>query len=230
MFTEVETGNRIKIITGHFGSGKTEFAINYALYLRRYFDKVAAVDLDIINTYFRLREKMDFLSEHGVESFSSSMREKNALDIPAVDAAILKPLENKDYKAVLDVGGNPKGSLSLGRYRDILKREGYDHYFVINRNRPETKDFQSVRDLIGQVEGHSQTKVTGIINTTHFLKETKADDLLYGDELAREVSEKLNLPYVYAVCLRSIEKEVRALNLAAEVFPIDLYFREDWML
>ena len=61
MFTEVETGNRIKIITGHFGSGKTEFAINYALYLRKYFDKVAAVDLDIINTYFRLREKMDFL-------------------------------------------------------------------------------------------------------------------------------------------------------------------------
>ena len=212
MFTEVEKGNRIKIITGHFGSGKTEFAINYALYLRKYFDKVAAVDLDIINTYFRLREKMDFLKENGVESFSSNMR------------------ENKDYRAVLDVGGNPKGSLSLGRYRDILKREGYDHYFVINRNRPETKDFKSVRDFIGQVEGHSQTKVTGIINTTHFLKETTADDLLYGDELAREVSEKLNLPYVYAVCLRSIESDVRALNLAAEVFPIDLYFREDWML
>ena len=173
---------------------------------------------------------MDFLDERGVESFSSNMREKNSLDIPAVDAAILKPLENKDYRAVLDVGGNPKGSLSLGRYRDILKREGYDHYFVINRNRPETKDFESVRDFIGQVEGHSQTKVTGIINTTHFLKETTVDDILYGDELAREVSKKLNLPYVYAVCLKSIEKEVRDLNLEAEVFPIDLFFREDWML
>ncbi|MET3617170.1 MinD superfamily P-loop ATPase [Peptoniphilus olsenii] len=230
MYAEVETGNRIKIITGHFGSGKTEFSINYALYLRQFFDKVAAVDLDIINTYFRIREQMDFLAEKGIESFSSNIPRGNSLDIPAIDPAILKPLQNEDYMAVLDVGGNPKGSLSLGRYREILSKTGYDHYFVINRNRPETKDYKSVREFIGQMEGHSQTKITGIINTTHMLKNTSVDDILYGDELAREVSEKLNLPYVYAVCLRDIEKEVRSKDIGAEIFPIDLYFRKDWML
>lgn len=230
MFHEVEKGKRIKIITGHFGSGKTEFSINYSLYLKKFFENVAIVDLDIINMYFRIREKMDFLESQQLEVFSSKIPKSNTLDIPAVDPAILKPLENDSYMAVLDVGGNPKGSLSLGRYRDLLAEKGYDHYFVINRNRPETQTVEQIKDFINQVQSHSQTKITGLINTTHMLKDTRVEDILYGDELVREVSSHLQLPVIYTVCISSIAHEVREKGVAGEVFPIELYFRDEWML
>lgn len=229
MYSEVETGNRITIITGHFGSGKTEFSINYSLYLKQFFDKVAIVDLDIINMYFRIREKQDLLEERGLEVFSSKIPRGNTLDLPAVDPAILKPLENRQYQAVLDIGGNPKGALSLGRYRKLLAEEGYDHYFVINRNRPETQNADQIKAFIDQIQGHSQTRITGLINTTHMLKNTSVDDIRYGEELMDEVSRLMNLPKVYTVCRKEIYDQVKALELDSEIFPIELYFREAWM-
>lgn len=224
-------GHRIKLITGHFGSGKTEFAINYALFLRKYFPKVAAIDLDTINMYFRLREKIDFFEDHGITILGSSMKKAQTLDIPAIDPQILMPLENDDYQAVLDIGGNPKGSLSLGRYRDLLANKGYDHYFVINRNRPETKDVADIVAFIKSTEAHSQTKVTGLINTTHMLKDTSVDDIYYGQEIVEEVANLLNLPVIYTVALSDVAKKLAEEgSIKNEIFPINLYFRDNWMI
>lgn len=224
-------GNRIKIITGHFGSGKTEFSINYCLFLKKYFEKVAAIDLDIINMYFRIREKMDFLESNGIEVYGSIMKKMQALDVPAIDPMILMPIENKDYQVVMDIGGNPKGSLSLGRYRELLSNTSYDHYFVINRNRPETKEVSDIIAFIKSTEAHSQTRVTGLINTTHMLKDTTKEDVLYGQEIVEKVSEMLNIPVVYTACIRSVAEELERENsIKNEIFPIDLYFRDDWMI
>ncbi len=226
-----DSDKRIKLITGHFGSGKTEFSINYAVFLKKLYSKVAVVDLDIINTYFRVREKMDFLESLGIESFSSSLAKGNSLDLPALDPAILKPLENKEYKVVVDMGGNPKGALPLGRYRDVLDPNDYDNYFVINRNRPETSTVSGVVDFIHDTESYSQTRVTGLINTTHMLKNTTKEDLLFGQELVEEVSQKLNLPIIYIAAKSSVAEELMEIDsIKDKVFPLELYFRDNWMV
>ena len=48
---------RIRIIIGHYGSGKSEFSINYAVKLAEMGRKVTLADIDIVNMYFRSREK-----------------------------------------------------------------------------------------------------------------------------------------------------------------------------
>ncbi|KXO16227.1 ATP-binding protein [Peptoniphilus sp. GNH] len=221
--------NRIKIISGHFGSGKTEFSINYGIYLKKHFPKVAVVDLDIINTYFRIRERQDYLEKIGIECISSAIPQSNALDIPALSADILRPLENDDYQVVIDAGGNPKGILPLGRYKGILQKTPYEHFMVINRNRPETSNFQDALGFLRQIEAYSQTKVTGLINTTHMLKDTRVEDVYYGQELVKELSEKLGLPVVYTACIESVAEKLERDSILGEIFPLKLMFRDGWM-
>ena len=219
---------RITIVTGHFGSGKTEFAINYALKEKEKHDKLAIVDLDIINMYFRLRENKDFLEGQGIECISSLV-EGNSLDIPALDPSILRPLENKDYKLIIDVGGNPSGARALGRYSNLIKREAYEHIFVLNRNRPETKDLESTLEFIAGIEERSGTKISGLVNNTHFLADSQVEDLYYGDELAKELASELNIPIKYTMVNKNLMGKLNKKQLGGELLEIDLYFRQDWM-
>nr|WP_072537170.1 ATP-binding protein [Anaerococcus mediterraneensis] len=226
---------RIRIVSGHFGSGKTEFSINYILELKKHFEKVAAIDLDIINMYFRLREQIDFLEEEGVSNFSSSLPRANAFDLPALDSKIMVSLADETYQTVVDLGGNPKGSLPLGRYREILETKDYDHFFVINRNRPETATVDDTIRFLREIEDYSKTRVTGLINTTNMLKETTVDDVLFGQELVEKVSEKTSLPIKYIVAIKDVAEELKNSdrldeNMKDKIFPINLYFREQWML
>ena len=48
---------RITLIVGHYGSGKTEFSVNHVINLKKQYDKVAILDMDIANPYFRSRER-----------------------------------------------------------------------------------------------------------------------------------------------------------------------------
>lgn len=226
---------RIRIVSGHFGSGKTEFSINYILELKKHFEKVAAIDLDIINMYFRLREQIDFLEEEGVSNFSSSLPRANAFDLPALDSKIMVSLADETYQTVVDLGGNPKGSLPLGRYKEILETKDYDHFFVINRNRPETATVDDTIRFLREIEDYSKTRVTGLINTTNMLKETTVDDILFGQELVEKVSEKTSLPIKYIVAIKDVAEELKNSdrldeNMKDKIFPINLYFREQWML
>lgn len=219
--------NRIRIITGHYGSGKTEFAVNYAVKLAKNGRKVALADLDVVNPYFRSREKSDLLSELGIKVIGSSI-EALAADVPAVSAEIYAPLQDESYDVVLDVGGDPVGARALGRYHNYFKEGKYDMLFVINANRPETQDVENTIKYLREIERTSRAKVTGLINNTHLLKSTTVEDVLRGQKLAEEVSEALNIPIKYIATLEHVAKELPS-NLNGEIFPITLYMREEWM-
>lgn len=233
LIKEVVYINRINIIYGHFGSGKTEFSINYALYLKKFYEKVAIVDLDIINMYFRIREKREFLEQKGIDVYYSSLRDSDNLDIPALDPNIVYPIKNKDYHVIIDCGGDPKGALVLNRYKDILKDT--NNIFVINRHRDQTSTKDKALSYIKEIELYSGQKVSEIVNNTHMLKDTSLDDVLYGYQLAKDLAKERNINLKYNVCKKDIyDKMVNDLNIASEIreklFPIDLIFRENWML
>jgi len=219
---------RIRIITGHYGSGKTEFSINYAIKLSESNKKVALCDLDVVNLYFRSREKEDILKEKGIRVIGSSMR-GNAVDIPAISSEVLAPIEDKSYDAVFDVGGDPAGARTLGRYKPFLKEGDYDMFIVLNANRPETMTKEKVLEYIIKIEDTSRLKATGLVNNTHMLKQTQIDDILKGYELAEEVSLATGLDIKYNVCLETLIEKLPT-NLKGEIFPIKLYMREEWMI
>ncbi|MBZ2175963.1 ATP-binding protein [Schnuerera sp. xch1] len=219
---------RLRIIVGHYGSGKTEFSVNYAIKLAEKGKKVALGDLDIVNLYFRSREKTEELKKLGVKVISSSIK-GSGVDIPAISAEIITPMQDKTYEAVLDVGGDPAGARTLGRYFQYFVEGQYDMFFVLNANRPETQTVAKSIEYMKKIEYTARAKVTGIINNTHMLKSTTIDDVLMGQELVEKISEKTDIPVKYVVALEDVARELPS-NLEGEIFPIKLYMREEWMV
>lgn len=218
---------RIRIITGHYGSGKTEFAVNYSVKLANEGKKVALADLDVVNPYFRSREKTEELSEIGVKVMGSSIK-GSAGDVPAVSAEINGPLQNEEIEAVLDVGGDPAGARALGRYVNYFKEGKYDMFLVLNANRPETQTVEKAIEYLREIERVSRAKITGLVNNTHLLKSTTVEDVLEGQKLVEKVSEETGIPVKYVSALESVAKELPK-DIKGEIFPIKLYMREEWM-
>lgn len=219
--------NRVKIIIGHYGSGKTEFAVNYALKLAETGKKVAIADLDIVNVYFRSREKKELFESKGITVISSSI-DAPALDLPAVAAQIVTPLQDTSYEFVMDIGGDPVGARVLGAYKDYLVDGKYDMFCVINANRPETNTPEKAIAYLKNIEYVARARVTGLINNTHLLKETTVEEVLRGQALVESVSAELNIPIKYVAALEDVAVQLPQ-EIEGEIFPIHLVMREDWM-
>ena len=219
---------RLRFIIGHYGSGKTEFSINYAIKLAEMGKKVALADLDVVNLYFRSREKTEILEKLGVKVIGSSI-EASAVDIPAISAEIVTPMQDDTYEAVMDVGGDPAGARVLGRYNEYFIEGNYDMFFVLNGNRPETQTVEKSIEYLKNIEDTARAKVTGIINNTHMLKSTTVEDVLRGQKLALEVSQRVNIPIKYISAIENVARELPK-NLEGEIFPMTLYMREEWMI
>ncbi|MCT8138853.1 ATP-binding protein [Anaerobacillus sp. CMMVII] len=188
---------RIKILTGHFGSGKTEISINLAIKEAKQFSKVALNDLDVINPYFRSRDVGEHLKELGVELIAPKGILAQA-DLPIVSPEIYRVLQDKSYRVIIDVGGDKDGATALGQYYHHLKDEDYELLFVINTNRPYVSSVEGVINTIREIESVSRLTVTGLINNTNLgSQETTAANLLQGIKVSEEVSERLNIPFLY---------------------------------
>lgn len=224
----IKNDKRIRIIIGHYGSGKSEFSMNYVTKLRDLTDaKVAISDLDIVNVYFRTREKRDFLQSKNIMPIDSSIQ-ATSLDLPAVSAQVTAPLTDKSYDYVIDVGGDDVGARVLGRFSHLVEKDDYDMFCVVNANREQTQTTSDVINHIRAIENSSKLKVTGLINNTHLVRETTIEDILKGRELVKEVSNITNIPIKYVTCLESLIPQLPT-NLDGDVFPINLYMRECWM-
>ena len=130
--------HRVSIITGHYGTGKTELAVNLALALAGEGCRVMLADLDIVNPYFRSRERRPQLEAAGIQVISSPQACSDA-DVPALPAELLAILENRDVRGVLDIGGDPVGARVLARFQPKIIAEDYQLIFVLNANRPEVR-------------------------------------------------------------------------------------------
>lgn len=129
---------RIRIVTGHYGSGKTEFVVNYAIELAKQGKNVAIADLDVVNVYFRSREKAEMLEALGIKVISGALGHNANLDLPAISAGVLGPLQDDSYDLILDIGGDSVGARVLARYKNMLVDGSYDLFCVFNGNREQT--------------------------------------------------------------------------------------------
>lgn len=218
--------HRIQIITGHYGSGKTEFAVNLALKFAADGDKTALADLDIVNPYFRSAERRELLENNGIRVIATSF--SGVMDVPAVSPEVMAIFDDPSYRGVIDLGGDPEGARMLGRYEPQLAREGYDLLCVVNANRPETNAPEKVLSYMEYIEMACRQKITGLVNNTHLCRETSAEDIIKGAELVREVSKLSGLPVVWHSVESKFVDQVKNQLGEGKILPIEIYMCKPW--
>lgn len=202
---------RINIFTGHFGSGKTEVSINYAMNLLRAGYKTAIVDLDIVNPYFRTADVKDKLKEMGIHVIVPPYANTN-VDIPALPAEINTLFENKSFSVVFDVGGDNIGATALGRYKQDIIENGYDMFIVVNTNRPFTDTQEKIKRAVYEIEEASRLKATKLVNNTNLMEDTTIQDILRSQEILMEVAQSLTIPLSFTAFLPKRKDEVKIIE------------------
>lgn len=199
---------RITLLAGHYGSGKTNIAVNMAFDLIQSYDNVVIADIDIVNPYFRTKDSQTELEEKGIKLICSEYANSN-VDIPALPQDIYSIIDNKDTMAVVDIGGDDRGAYALGRYSPgIVEENNYDMLFVINKYRPLTPDPQSTVEIMREIEAAGKIKFTGIINNSNIGNETTAEDVLDSVAYAEEISQIAGIPVVMTTAMKEISNEL----------------------
>lgn len=216
--------HRLTIITGHYGTGKTEFAVNLALHMASRGQTVSLADLDIVNPYFRSRERKGLLSERGIRLIASSQACTDA-DVPSLPPELHALLDDRRLTGILDIGGDAVGARVLARYRPRIIGEDYQLLYVLNANRPEVRDVSSAVSYLRAIESVTGLVCFGIVNNTHLCGETTADDVRRGAALARNVSEETGIPVVCHVAHEALAAELEDLS---PLFPITIRMKKPW--
>jgi len=215
---------RVSVFAGHYGSGKTNIAINYALMLKEKGNDVALADLDIVNPYFRSKDSEAELNSRGIRLISSEFANSN-VDLPALPADTYSIIDNHEVFAVLDVGGDDRGALALGRYvPSIVGENNYDMFFVINKYRPLTKTPELTIEVMQEIEQAAGVKFTAIVNNSNLGRETSAEDVENSFSYAEEVSRLAGIPVAFTTVNEEISKEVNGENIV----PISLFVEQSW--
>lgn len=213
----MNTLKRISIITGHYGSGKTNIAVNMAVKLRKDGKKVTIVDLDIVNPYFRTADFRDMLEEKGIRLIAPVYANTN-LDLPALPAEVNSVFNDDDSYIIIDVGGDDAGAIALGRYAAMIDKDNYDMYYVINRYRYQTKNAAEASELLKEIEISARVKATKLINNSNLGEETTLENIDSSIEFAEEVSRQTGLPIAFT-CI----KQSDAVNDGYE--PVLIYVK-----
>lgn len=221
------TYKRVTVFAGHYGSGKTNIAVNYALKISETEKSVSIADLDIVNPYFRTKDSAKMLEKSGIRLISSEYANTN-VDTPALPAEIYSVFSDKSVHAVLDVGGDDRGALALGRYVPyMLEENDYEMLFVINKYRFLTADADSTVEMMREIEAAAGLKFTGIVNNSNIGEETTAKDVLDSVEYANEVSKITNLEIKMTTVKKELFKELETkIN---NLQPLELFVRQSWL-
>lgn len=195
---------RITILSGHYGSGKTNIAVNLALDLRKQHSQVAIADIDIVNPYFRTKDSEKLLEKADIRLICSPYANSN-VDIPALPQEIYSITDNRDVHCVLDVGGDERGALALGRISPKIKEENdFDMFAVLNCYRPLTRDAASAIGIFREIEAACGLKFTAIINNSNLGRETTAQDVLDSVPLAEQIAKQCGLPIMMTTVEESL--------------------------
>ena len=214
---------RLTLVTGHYGTGKTEFSVNLALALAAEGARTALADLDIVNPYFRSREQRCLLEAAGVRLIAAAQALADA-DVPALPAELHALLEDRTVRGVLDIGGDPSGARVLARYRARILKEDYQLLYVVNARRPEVRTAERSVEYLRGIEAVTGLRCTGLVNNTHLCGETAPEDVREGAALAEEVSRLAGVPVVCHAAEARFQDQLRDLPL----FPIEIKKKKPW--
>ena len=206
----LETLKSLIVVTGHFGSGKTNFSVNLAKKFARDGKPVTIVDLDIVNLYFRAADNRAELEELGIRCIVPDFANTN-VDIPSLPPSILGALETSkrepDRYTILDVGGD-NGAIALGMYNRFFTEGQYEMLYVANKYRPLTETVNDAEAVLREIEWAGRLKATGLVHNSNLGVETTADDVSDALLWAEELSKKCGLPLVCTCAFEALRSEL----------------------
>lgn len=211
---------RITLLAGHYGSGKTNVAVNLAFALRKQNERVTIADIDIVNPYFRTKDSADELEAAGIRLICSKYANSN-VDVPALPQELYSVTDDRNQTVVMDIGGDDRGALALGRYTPaILAENDFEMLLVINCYRPLTRDMDSLLEVMHEIEAAGGLPFTGLVNNSNIGEETTAQDVLDSCAIADEISQKTGLPVKFT----SVRAELYAQlsDKIPNLFPLQL--------
>ena len=209
---------RLTLFAGHYGSGKTNIAVNYALYLAREGKRVCIADLDIVNPYFRTKDSERELNDAGITLVSPRYANSN-VDLPALPAESYRLVQDKSTYGVMDIGGDDRGAYALGRFADAIKAEGdYRMAFVVNCHRPLTSTVEDAIEIMREIESACGIDFTCIVNNSNLGPETTPDTVRSSLDFVDSLSKATGLPLWMHTAVESVANELNELP----VLPLTL--------
>ena len=200
---------RLTLFAGHYGSGKTNIAVNYALHLAAEGKKVCIADLDIVNPYFRTKDSAAVLEAAGVDLISPQYANTN-VDLPALPAASYRLVQDRSSYGIMDIGGDDRGAYALGRFvPSILEENDYRMIFVANASRPLTQTAEDAMEVMAEIETACGLKFTDLINNTNLGSETTAETVLAAENYMQELSRLSGLPIFATTATEAVAAELK---------------------
>lgn len=219
--------NRLTILVGEFGSGKTEFAINYSLYLKKQGLKTAIVDIDLVKPYYRTRENADFLNQHGIIVVAPEKRLAHA-DLPVLPSEFTRYISDEECHVVADVGGG-EASIVLRQFKESILPLNPEVLMVINTKRPFTNDIQGILSTKSRIEQASGLTITGFVSNTNLGSETTEEDMRQGCAKVIEAANLVSLEIKYILIPEWLQEKVNTDKYPAPLFYLRPYTKYPWM-
>ena len=215
---------RLTLFAGHYGSGKTNIAVNYALLLASEGKKVCIADLDIVNPYFRTKDSAKELEAAGIDLISPQFANSN-VDLPALPAEAYRLVTDRQTYGIMDIGGDDRGAYALGRYvPSILEENNYRMVFVANCYRPLTRTPEDALEVMREIEEACKLRFTDIINNSNLGPETTAETVLSSQDYMEALSKLSGLPIFATTAVAEVAKElpepVISLQLQEKYFDL----------
>ena len=211
---------RLTLFAGHYGSGKTNIAVNYAIHLAKEGKRVCIGDLDIVNPYFRTADSATELHSAGIELIQPQFANTN-VDLPALPAQAYKLVQDKSCFGVMDIGGDDRGAYALGRYVPFLKEENnYRMVFVANGCRPLTRTAEEAMEVMREIEAACGLAFTDIVNNTNLGPATDPEVVLESQDFIEKLAALSGLPLLFTAVRADLAPAVEAA--IPNVFPLQL--------
>ena len=216
------------MVTGYYGSGKTEFVVNLALALSQA-APVTIADLDVVNPFFRSREREVDLAPYGIEIMGSAIKNHVAQDLPAVSYGFLSRIRS-GQQVILDLAGGEGGLRLLANCYDAIAHLGsYRFFCVLNMYRPETDTPGKMLDFCREVNRFSQLPITGLVNNGHMLSHTQPEHILASQQAVETVAAALGVPFAYTLVQEDIYHGIKDHITSEQVLTFAKpHMRKDW--
>lgn len=216
--------DHLTIVTGHYGSGKTEFAVNLAFRMQREGKAAILADLDIVNPYFCSRERKEEMQQSGIRVIVSRGADS---DLPAINPEVYALFE-PGVCGIIDAGGDAVGAQALGRFSQKIGLVAHELLCVVNFNRPETNTPQKAEAYLREIAYSARLAVTGLVNNTHLDHQTTVQDILRGAVLLEELSALTGIPVKYHAFEGKFAERLPLPE--TQLFPMQLYMKKPWEL
>ncbi len=215
------------IITGSYGSGKTEYAVNLAARKNEGGAPVSLVDLDVVNPYFRSRDVRELFQDMGIEVVAPEGAYTHA-DLPMLSPRVKGALGNRERTVILDVGGDPMGARVLGRFSKTILDRGYYMTLIVNTRRPETDNVENVLIMAANIQRASGLEINELVANSHLMEFTDTEVVAEGIAVAKQAAQEMNVTFSSYCLLEDLQDKVDTTTMDADLVVLNKYMKKPW--